>query len=336
MQHQELFESLFKRSPEDPASKQFLEEITAAHPYFSPAQFFLLQQTSPNTAAFDSQAVKTNIFFNNPLWLQLQLRPPGEKQFAPPVHEPMATEIISEPFAEKEEPVKTEPGPDNIPEPEATITEPVNEEIVVEEPAPVADPATEQPEEIIIAHSEEPPVQETIAEPGKMESVVEETAPETTIASGVQEMEGGMGNEVQSELQPMKIELKKPELTGDALLFEPMHMVDYFASQGIKLSEEVQSADKLGKQLKSFTEWLKTMKKVHAAAPETGSVPDQTVEALAELSNRENEVITEAMADVFARQGKTAKAIEVYQKLSLLNPAKSAYFAARIENIKGA
>jgi hypothetical protein len=35
--------------------------------------------------------------------------------------------------------------------------------------------------------------------------------------------------------------------------FEPLHTSDYFASQGIKLSEEVQSSDKLGKQLKSFT-----------------------------------------------------------------------------------
>jgi hypothetical protein len=41
------------------------------------------------------------------------------------------------------------------------------------------------------------------------------------------------------------------------------------------------------------------------------------------------------MAEVFARQGKMAKASEVYQKLSLLNPAKSTYFAAKLENLKG-
>ena len=52
------------------------------------------------------------------------------------------------------------------------------------------------------------------------------------------------------------------------MVFEPMHLVDYFASQGIKLSEEVQTGDKLGKQLKSFTEWLKTMKKVHKGQKE--------------------------------------------------------------------
>ncbi len=40
------------------------------------------------------------------------------------------------------------------------------------------------------------------------------------------------------------------------------------------------------------------------------------------------------MADVLARQGKTEKATELYHKLSLLNPGKSAYFAAKIDQIK--
>jgi hypothetical protein len=58
------------------------------------------------------------------------------------------------------------------------------------------------------------------------------------------------------------------------------------------------------------------------------------VQLLAENSNAEAEVLTESMAEVFARQGKIGKASEVYQKLSLLNPAKSTYFAAKLENLK--
>jgi hypothetical protein len=113
-------------------------------------------------------------------------------------------------------------------------------------------------------------------------------------------------------------------------------MVDYFASQGIKLSDEVQMADKLGKQLKSFTEWLKTMKKIHVEqAAETTPETNDSIQILAEVSNTETEVLTESMAEVFIKQGKPGKAGEVYQKLSLLNPAKSAYFAAKLENLKG-
>ena len=39
------------------------------------------------------------------------------------------------------------------------------------------------------------------------------------------------------------------------------------------------------------------------------------------------------MAEVLLQQSKNHKAIEVYQKLSLLNPSKSAYFAAKIDDI---
>lgn len=122
----------------------------------------------------------------------------------------------------------------------------------------------------------------------------------------------------------------------EPILFEPLHTTDYFASQGIKLSEDVQPGDKLGKQLKSFTEWLKTMKKVHhEKASEPNAQPlDPAVQHMAEKSNKEEDVLTETMAEVYAQQGKWKKARETYEKLSLLNPAKSAYFAAKIDLIK--
>ena len=121
----------------------------------------------------------------------------------------------------------------------------------------------------------------------------------------------------------------------DELLFEPLYMTDYFASQGIKLSEDQLQKDQLGKQLKSFTEWLKTMKKTPGHKPTDLQSPlDPKVEKLAEKSNEETEVITEAMADIYLEQGKKDKAIQVYEKLSLQFPAKSVYFAGKIESLK--
>jgi hypothetical protein len=121
----------------------------------------------------------------------------------------------------------------------------------------------------------------------------------------------------------------------EEMLFEPLHATDYFASQGIKLSEAVMNDDKLGKQLKSFTSWLKTMKKVHPdkLVPVTPLV-EAAVQNQADKSNIEEEVLTEAMAEAFTQQGKNIRALETYEKLSLLNPAKSAYFAAKIESLK--
>lgn len=129
-------------------------------------------------------------------------------------------------------------------------------------------------------------------------------------------------------------------VTADApkeeLLFEPYHTVDYFASQGIKLKEEETPKDKFGKQLKSFTDWLKTMKKLPATA--INEVPadaaEQKVEKLAENSLVNENIVTEAMAEVWEKQGNFQKSIEIYEKLSLLEPSKSAYFAARIAELK--
>lgn len=121
----------------------------------------------------------------------------------------------------------------------------------------------------------------------------------------------------------------------EAIVYEPLYTKDYFASQGIKLSEETLTKDKLGKQMKSFTEWLKTMKKINPdKQPEPDDVVDKQIQFIAEKSNKTDDVVTEAMADVLLLQGKHQKAIEMYEKLSLINPAKSAYFAAIIQVIK--
>ena len=262
MHQTDLFESLFKRKSTDTGTVALLEQLTKDHPYFSPAQFYLLQQTNEESPVHNRQSSRTAVFFDNPYWLNFQLTK------------------TTQPIIQQKEETQKEMTP-------------------------------------VLSESDN-----------------------TDDASMMEE-----------EIAPMKIELKIPALNKDEknvdMVFEPMHLVDYFASQGIKLSEEVQTGDKLGKQLKSFTEWLKTMKKVHVAEPgqaggltavsgEEGFVQtDTSIQSLAEKSNTEDEVLTEAMAEVLAKQGKTPKAMELYQKLSLLDPYKSAYFAAKIEQLKG-
>jgi len=121
----------------------------------------------------------------------------------------------------------------------------------------------------------------------------------------------------------------------ELIAFEPLHTVDYFASQGIKISEEDLENDHLGKQVKSFTAWLKSMKRLHPGQlPEQNEVIEKIIQASAEASNQNANVLTEAMAEVLIKQNKRGKAIEMYEKLSLMNPSKSAYFAAKIESLK--
>jgi len=46
------------------------------------------------------------------------------------------------------------------------------------------------------------------------------------------------------------------------------------------------------------------------------------------------EVVSETLVELYIKQGYFTKAIQGLEKLSLLNPPKSAYFAARIREIQ--
>jgi len=144
-----------------------------------------------------------------------------------------------------------------------------------------------------------------------------------------------MAEAIERVLEKEEEQIKEPAANAD-LLFEPYHTVDYFASQGIKLSQEEVPKDKFGKQLKSFTEWLKTLKRLPATevTKEIDTSAESKVQHLAEDSVHSSDVVTEAMAEVWIKQGNREKAIETYNKLGLLNPSKKAYFAGLIENLK--
>ncbi len=294
MQSAPLFDFITRQNTTSLPESDFLKKIAAHHPYFTPAQFYLLQQLKDTDAAYNLQAAKTTILFNNPYWLQFQLQHAGAIDI-------FADEVAAAPGLPPE---NADNNDDAIIIPKTSI-EKEEEPVLTTAQVPVIETTPQTAEQLMLAES---------ADNDDDEAVMEEIAP---VKITIPNMEPQPDN-------------------GTALSFEPMHLVDYFASQGIKLSEEVQTADKLGKQLKSFTEWLKTMKKIHTPDTEASAViSDIAIQALAAKSNKEGEIVTEAMAEVLLQQGKAGKAIEVYQKLSLLNPSKSAFFAAKIEQLKG-
>ena len=143
-----------------------------------------------------------------------------------------------------------------------------------------------------------------------------------------------------SILDAQVADFKKPVSENEQLAFEtePAYKADYFASQGIasteQNSEEMTSVQEkeLGVKVQKFIDWLKTIKKNSLNIPEFNTTEEEEKQAAeqAVASLKTEEIITDPMAEILIAQNKKEQAIELYKKLSLLYPEKSAYFAAKI------
>ena len=269
---QVLAQQIFGKASLQECDLQEIKELAQRYPYFSPAQFLLLEKLKQeNAPGYAAQLQKSVLYYHDPVEFQYFISP---------------DRFYSELDPEK-----------NIGYP------PISHEVIEEK---TFQPAVLTEKEIV------------------NETARFETSGEEEIAASIEKVL--VQEEKQAEALPLK----------DDLIFEPYHTVDYFASQGIKLSQEDVSKDKFGRQLKSFTEWLKTMKRlpVTELSKRMDASSETNVQHLADDSVHDSDIVTEAMAEVWIKQGNKQKAIETYNKLGLLNPSKKAYFADLIENLK--
>ena len=205
---------------------------------------------------------------------------------------------------------------------EVPIEEPQEAPTEIPEEAPIEVPI-EEPQEAPIEISKEAPIEI----PAEAPTEVPETAP---LESPTITAEVAPTTLAES---PMSLSSMAHEFPADTQLFTPFHLVDYFASQGIKLDLNDIPKTSFDKKLMTFTQWLKTMKKVNFEAQAALATADPAVDAQARASLFREQVITETMANVLAQQGKKAQATQVYLKLILLHPEKTALFAARIHDL---
>ncbi len=305
----QLVKSLLQKESLEHCSLPELTAYAERNPYFGAAQLLLakkLQTESPER--FEEQYQKTLLYFHNPLWVEHLLNDTGGAEVQK-VQEVEEVQEVHE--VEKVQEVQ-----------EVEEVEKVQEFEEVQE----VEEGAERLTSLQVDRVEEEVEKEIILDEEKMETGDNMNSFETAVVEEVR---------ADAPVIPVPVPVEAVNPAND-LVFEPFHTVDYFASQGIKFKEEERPTDEFGKQLKSFTDWLKTLKRLPATELAKNITPqsENKVEQLAGQSITDREVLTEAMAEVWEKQGNALKAMEIYRKLSLLEPAKSAYFAAKIEGLK--
>ncbi|HVK46465.1 MAG TPA: hypothetical protein VM488_01445 [Pseudobacter sp.] len=312
---QTIVQHFFKENSLHDVAEADLQQFTNDYPYAIIGQFLLAEKMRhENQDSFHDQALRTSLYFNNPAWLYWQLQEHQEANLEglkaaitmvdePPVEE---TKVVAETKSTTGEITAIENKPA-----EGTTAPVVQKSISLEDPA--------------AGHIAAVGNQQSVKQEAKVEEAPKEAvkAEENTSAVALAEAVNAPA------AQPVINEIG----------FDPYHTIDYFASQGIKLKLEELAKDKLGQQLKSFTEWLRSMKRIgpagiNGAGAQLDETAQQAIQSIADTSIEGKDIVTEAMAEVWVKQGNYRKAIAIYEKLSLQNPVKSPYFADRIQQLK--
>jgi hypothetical protein len=309
-----------------------LEMMAYQYPWFGTAQLLLAaKQKQTGSPSADKQLQKAMIYFNKPLWASAQLN-----EFIS--EEPATVEAVTIKEDVKKEALTEIDETDASSDAEAIVEA---EDIRDAKEANIVTDAVLDAEFVLQAEADKEADQfiKELDIEEQAEAMIEADA-QREVADFISNADTELAAEATIDSAVAKEEVIKAEKTEQieekpVFAFEPFHTVDYFASQGIKLREEKLENDQLGKQVKSFTQWLRSMKKIYVEEnKDLGVSEEKEVVAIASESNQQTEVITETMAEVLAKQGKKAQAIDLYRKLSLLHPEKSVYFASRIDELK--
>ncbi len=368
---QPTVQHLFQVSNLEGVSREQLEKFVQEYPCFGFGHYLLSRKLrAENAEDFLIAARKTSLYFSNPFWLQwmlenaerdhretLPVRPQERANLEEHVH--LEEHVELEEHVRLEEKVHDEEPPFVLDETDQPWPAMESPEVPTETTALQADPdvpvaaaellmesleKAKALRESIIKINEDFQSQNGLAElPIRDEEapfVLDDPEQPTPVPEPADVESTTVSEPAYTESAPVAPVAESTAVAAEPLaestpLFEPLHTIDYFASQGIRLTLDENPTDPLGRQLKSFTEWLRTMRRLPQKDREIvpDRVAEQAIQNFAAHSIEGKEPVTEAMAEVLVKQGMRERARVVYEKLSLLNPDKSAYFATKIEQL---
>jgi hypothetical protein len=213
------------------------------------------------------------------------------------------------------------------------------------------------------------PVYQTLMAAEQEESMASEQAATTPEAPAfAAEAESGMVETEEPETSDLHPTDEQDAPTAEAEeqpLIQPLYTEDYFRFEGLETSDELpprapeeSSEPQTLMVVMSFAEWLNYFKtkaqkeeeeareksalrsmwqqeKLAAAMEDDPEeIPEEVFEMAVSSITREDDLVSESLAQIYERQEKWGAAAEMYRKLALKYPAKSAYFAARADAAK--
>ncbi len=119
-------------------------------------------------------------------------------------------------------------------------------------------------------------------------------------------------------------------------LEDEFHIRDEVKAEEVRSKSDEQPPASNLKQPERSNEHHAIIENFLRVEPRIGSIKDDVPKG--ELSKHSIEdhpdIVSETLADILARQGKVARASEIYKKLSLIFPEKSSYFAKKLQDVQ--